>query len=89
MGYDDPIFVEYDLDSEDEAWLAAYNGTEVRRTCLRSSALRHAVLCLPLCCACYAALSAVSQGGAWRLVQRGHVSLMLVWCIASLFESQP
>lgn len=30
VGYDDPIFVEYDLDSEDEVWLAAYNGSEVR-----------------------------------------------------------
>ncbi|PRW60332.1 enhancer of polycomb 1 isoform A [Chlorella sorokiniana] len=31
VGYDDPILVEYDLDSEDEAWLAAYNGSEPER----------------------------------------------------------
>jgi hypothetical protein len=29
VGYEDPIFVEYDLDSEDERWLKQYNGSEV------------------------------------------------------------
>ncbi|KAL4437402.1 hypothetical protein ABPG75_004541 [Micractinium tetrahymenae] len=31
VGYDDPILVEYDLDSEDERWLREYNGSEPER----------------------------------------------------------
>ncbi|PSC68541.1 enhancer of polycomb 1 [Micractinium conductrix] len=31
VGYDDPILVEYDLDSEDEKWLKQYNGSEPER----------------------------------------------------------
>jgi hypothetical protein len=31
VGYEDPILVEYDLDSEDERWLKQYNGNEVRQ----------------------------------------------------------
>ncbi|KAL4429854.1 hypothetical protein ABPG77_010971 [Micractinium sp. CCAP 211/92] len=31
VGYDDPILVEYDLDSEDERWLKEYNGNEPER----------------------------------------------------------
>jgi enhancer of polycomb-like protein len=31
-GYDDPTFVEYDLDSEDESWLAEFNRDQERLT---------------------------------------------------------
>ncbi|EFN60164.1 hypothetical protein CHLNCDRAFT_133649 [Chlorella variabilis] len=31
VGYEDHIFVEYDLDAEDEAWLKQYNGSEPER----------------------------------------------------------
>ena len=29
-GYDDPTLVEYDLDTEDEGWLAEFNGEQER-----------------------------------------------------------
>lgn len=39
VGYDDPTFVEYDLDSEDEKWLKVYNENVVRAAgCLRPAA---------------------------------------------------
>lgn len=44
MGYDDPTFVEYDLDSEDEKWLAQYCGSEVRAPRSRHVAAGAAVL---------------------------------------------
>jgi len=30
VGYEDPSFVEYDIDPDDEAWLASFNGDQVR-----------------------------------------------------------
>ena len=43
VGYDDPIFVEYDMDSEDERWLRQYNGSEVGAAALGSQGGREAV----------------------------------------------